>query len=359
MNRLRVAVIGAGHLGRIHTRLACQRQDIEFVGIVEPSEATRARVAAEFQTTGYASVDEIVDRLDAAIVVTPTQFHHAVALPLLERGIHCFVEKPITFSLADADALIQAAAVQDAVLQVGHVERFNPALVAARGHVQAPQYIEAVRTSGYTFRSIDIGVVLDLMIHDIDVALSLAQSEVIDVRATGTPVFGPHEDMAQARLEFANGCVANLTASRTSYVGQRTLQVVTPRGFAAVDMGTRKAKVVEVSQRVAGGEIHVETALPEEVAAIKERLFVDYLPLSEIAVGDGNAIADEQSDFFDAIRLGRDPIVTGEQGRQALAVAYEVLAAIEAHRSKYDRATILPGHFTAADALHGITRKAS
>lgn len=340
MNRLRVAVIGAGHLGRIHTRLACQRQDIEFLGIVEPLPTTRERVAAEFQTRGFADVDEILPRLDAAIIVTPTKHHREVALPLLEHGVHCFIEKPITLSLADADELIAAARAKRLALQVGHVERFNPALTAVKDQVRDARYIEAVRTSGYTFRSIDIGVVLDLMIHDIDIALSLAGSEVTDVRAIGTPVFGPHEDMAQARLEFANGCVANITASRTSYIGQRTLQVLTPQGHVSLDLGNRKAKVVAVSDKIQRGEIDVYHASAEEVAAIKDKLFVDYLPMADVAVPEGNAIADEQTDFFHAIRDRRDPIVTGEQGRHALAVAYQVLEAIEAHRAAHDRPVI-------------------
>ena len=262
MNPLRVAVIGAGHLGRIHTRLLRGRADIEFLGIVEPSAETRQRVATEFQTTGYATVEEIWDRLDAAVVVTPTKYHHAVTLPLLEHGVHCLVEKPITFSLDDADELIAAARRHDRVLQVGHVERFNPALTTIRPHLGPARYIEATRTSGYTFRSIDIGVVLDLMIHDIDIVLALAQSAVVDVRAIGTPVLGPHEDMAQARLEFASGCVANLTASRTSFQQQRTLQIYSPTAFAALDLGTRQAKLVRVGDKIARGQVDVQRSGP-------------------------------------------------------------------------------------------------
>jgi predicted dehydrogenase len=330
MSALRVAVIGAGHLGRIHTRLLRGRSDVELLGVVEPMAETRERVAQEFQTRGFAEVREIVDQLDAAIVVTPTKYHHAVTLPLLERGIPCFVEKPITLLPADADALIAAAQRKNVVLQVGHVERFNPALMAVRESLGAVKYIEATRTSGYTFRSIDIGVVLDMMIHDIDIALSLAESAVVDVRAIGTPVFGPHEDMAQARLEFANGCVANLTASRTSYAQQRTLQVVSSTGFTALDLGARKATVVGISERVARGEVDVYKAPPEEVAAIKERLFTEYLPKQELVVADSNAIADEHSDFFHAIRQQCSPTVTGEHGRDALNVAYAILEAIQA-----------------------------
>ncbi|HTN74028.1 MAG TPA: Gfo/Idh/MocA family oxidoreductase, partial [Pirellulaceae bacterium] len=200
--------------------------------------------------------------------------------------------------------------------------------------------IEATRTSGYTFRSIDIGVVLDLMIHDIDIALALAQSAVVDVRAIGTPVLGPHEDMAQARLEFASGCVANLTASRASFKQERTLQIYSPTAFAALDMGTRQAKLVRVGDKIARGEIDVQHASPEEVTAIKERLFTDYLPLSEIAIPEANAIADEQTDFLNAIREHRDPIVTGEQGRAALAVAYRVLDAIATHARAGELSTI-------------------
>jgi predicted dehydrogenase len=205
--------------------------------------------------------------------------------------------------------------------------------------------------------------VLDLMIHDIDIALSLARSEVVEVRAIGTPVFGPHEDMAQARLEFASGCVANLTASRTSYISQRTLQAVTPTGHVALDLGNRKAKAVQISERVARGELNVQQATPEEIASVKERLFVDYLPLTELAVPESNAIADEQTDFVTAVRTGRDAIVTGEQGRAALAVAYRILDAIgtqQQHNTRRDGASgVRAPHFAlAAQALAGVTRKA-
>jgi predicted dehydrogenase len=351
---LKVAVIGAGHLGKIHTRLAKAREDVELIGIVEPMPATRERVSAEFGVPGFADVREIWGKLDAAFVVTPTQYHHDVTRPLLERGIHCFVEKPITLSLADADVLITTARRRGVVLQVGHVERFNPALTTVKQHTRNVRYLEAARTSTYTFRSIDIGVVLDLMIHDIDIVLSLAQSEVVDVRAIGTPVFGPHEDMAQARLEFASGCVANLTASRTSYASQRTLQAVTPMGHVAIDLANRKAKVVQISECVARGEVDVNRVTADEISQIKEKLFVDYLPLTEVAVPEANAIADEQTDFVNAIREGRDAIVTGEQGRAALAVAYRILDAI--HSTRRDTAhTIRPPHFAATPA---ITRKA-
>ncbi len=328
MNPLRVAVIGAGHLGKIHARLMAARKDVEFLGIVEPLEAQRQRVCEEFGVPGFADVNQIIDQLHAAIVVTPTKYHHAVALPLLKRGIHCFIEKPITYSLTDADELIATARRRSCVLQIGHVERFNPALMAVRDKLGPARYIEAQRTSGYTFRSIDIGVVLDLMIHDIDIALSLAKSEVTEVRAIGTPVLGPQEDMAQARLEFANGCVANLTASRASFVQQRTLQVFSSTAFASLDLGNRKAKVVHVGEQIARGEIDVERASAEQVTAIKERLFTDFLPLEEVAVPESNAISEEQTDFVTAIRTGRDPLVTGEQGRAALEVAYRVLEAM-------------------------------
>lgn len=329
MSALKVAVIGAGHLGRIHTRLLSNRTDVELLGIVEPQAETRERVAQEFQTRGFPDLSEVVDQLDAAVVVTPTKHHHAVALPLLQRGIPCFVEKPITLLAKEADALIAAAQRSQVVLQVGHVERFNPALTSVRDSFGAVKYLEATRTSSYTFRSIDIGVVLDMMIHDIDIVLSLAQSEVVDVRAIGTPVFGPHEDMAQARLEFASGCVANLTASRVSYTQQRTLQVVSSNGFASLDLGAKKATLVGIGDAVANGEIDVYKASPAEVAAIKEGLFTDYLPKQEVVVTDTNAIADEHTDFFTAIRERRQPIVTGQQGRDALAVAQAIVEAIQ------------------------------
>ncbi len=335
MKTLRLAVIGTGHLGRIHTRLLKSLEDVEdleLVGVVDPVEDSRQAVAQEFGTQQFACHTEVAGEIDAAIVAAPTQHHHAIVADLLKKNVHVLVEKPVTLDVDQADDLVAIAKQKKRVLQVGHVERFNPALSAAQPYVAQPKYIEATRASGYTFRSVDVGVVLDLMIHDIDVVLSLARSKVVQVQALGAAVFGPHEDMAQARLTFENGCVANLTASRCSYQPQRTMNVFSGTGFAAIDFGACTAKVIQPSAELLNRELDVHSLPAEEKTAIRENLFESYLPVHELEVQRGNAILDEQTDFVTSIRSRRSPVVCGEQGRDAVAVAKRIISKIEAHR---------------------------
>lgn len=334
MSSLKIAVIGAGHLGRIHTRLAGMLDNAQLVGIVEPNAAARGRVCEEFQTQGWAHHREMLDQIDAAVVAAPTQFHHSVALDLLAAGKHVLLEKPITSTVAEAEQLVATARRQDLVLAVGHVERFNPALDATLDRIGQVKYIEAARTSGYTFRSTDVGAVLDLMIHDLDVALALAGCEVVDVQALGLALFGPHEDMVQARLTFADGCVANLTASRMSFVAQRWMQIYSDRGYAGIDFGARQSKVVCPKDHLQPGTIDIHALSADECDHIRQHLFSDeqLLPLSEIEPPEGNPLLAEQQDFCNAILHGRAPRVTGEDGLHALQVAQRIIDALEQHQ---------------------------
>jgi predicted dehydrogenase len=332
MSRLRLAVIGVGHLGQIHARLARQLADFELVGVVDPVAEARAAVAAELQVAAYADHQPLLGQIDAAIIAAPTRLHHAVAHDLLAHGVHVFVEKPMTLNIGDADDLIRLAAERGLILQVGHVERFNPALVAALPHLQQPKYIDATRQGPFTCRSTDIGVVLDLMIHDIDVALSLIPDELVAVHALGAAVLGPNEDWAQARLTFAGGCVANLSASRVAWQAQRTMQVVSENGITAIDFGARKATVMRTAETVAGGELDVQALSPAERTHVKEHLFTDYLPRTDLTVGEANALLEEQRSFAAVIRGEGEVRVSGTDGRRALDVAERILAEIAAHR---------------------------
>jgi predicted dehydrogenase len=249
----------------------------------------------------------------------------------LSLGIHLLVEKPLAGSLEQADQLVEAARAAGLVLQVGHVERFNPALEAALPHLVRPKYIEAVRASGYTFRSTDVGVVLDLMIHDLDIALALAGSELVDVQALGISIMGRHEDMAQTRLTFANGCVANLSASRTSYEPCRRMQVYCPRAFAAIDFANRTAKLVVPHEQLLERRLDIEHLQAEAREHYRQHLFRDLLPLSDLAAGESNPLLEEQRDFVAAIRHGAEPRVSGVAGRTALAAAERILQCIARH----------------------------
>ena len=324
--RLRVAVIGAGHLGRIHARLLSQRADVELAGIVEPMAAARDAASREFATPGVADFHSLPRAIDAAIVATPTGSHHDVTLGLLRKDTHVLVEKPIASTVEQAAEMVDLAARRQRVLQVGHVERFNPALDAVRRHLAHPRFLEAVRASHYAFRSTDIGVVLDLMIHDLDIVLSLVDQPVVEVSAFGCTAVGPHEDFAQARLVFANGCVANLTANRVSERPERTMTVHGDGAIVRIDFGGSGARVMQPCEAIGRGEFDVN-ALPIATRnELKERFFSTVLPVTEYAVEKRNAIQDEHTDFFEAIRQRRSPRVTGAAGLRALDVAERIRA---------------------------------
>jgi predicted dehydrogenase len=329
---LRTAVIGVGHLGKIHAQLLAQVAGAQLVAVVDPVAAAREAAAASLGVPAHADHLPLIGQIDAAIVAVPTRNHFDVAHDLLEHGIHVFVEKPITLNVGDASGLIAAAEERGLVLQVGHVERFNPAYLAAAPHVREPKYIEAARTGAYSCRSTDIGVVLDLMIHDIDLVLALASDEVTEVEALGAAVFGPNEDWAQARLTFAGGCVANLSASRVAWQPQRSLQVICRECTVGIDFGAKTAKLMRPSSAVLAGEIDVNQMSLEERSRVKAHLFTDYLHLTDLPVADSNALLEEQREFVAAIRGERAVRVTGQAGRQALDVAERVLAEITTHR---------------------------
>jgi predicted dehydrogenase len=328
---LRVAVVGAGHLGRIHAQKLAGMEGVSLVGVADPIEANRVRVAQDHGAQAFSDHRRLGRLVDAAVVATPTWSHHAVALELLNEGIHLLVEKPLAATEGECAELVDAARKRALVLQVGHVERFNPALDAVLPHVLWPKYIEAVRRGGFTFRSTDIGAVLDLMIHDIDVVLALVQSPLRRVEALGLSLFGRHEDVVNARLSFANGCVAALSASRASYTAARTMQIWSSRGFASVDFAARSATLVCPSETLLRRELDVEKLSSDERQLLKESFLTEHLSTEKLAVEPCDAITAELLDFTDSVRTGRAPRVTGEQGRDAVAVAERILAAIACH----------------------------
>jgi predicted dehydrogenase len=349
MNELRLAVIGVGHLGRIHARLLNSRDQTwspsaandsqplspRLVAIVDPIQSAREAVSAELKIPAHSDYRELIGQIDAAIVAVPTQFHYRVASDLLQHGIHVFVEKPITLNIADADDLIAEAAKRRLVLQVGHVERFNPAFTVAAPHLREPKYIDSVRSGPYTCRSTDVGVVLDLMIHDIDIALSLVDDEVTSVDATGSPVIGPNEDWAQARLTFAGGGVANLFASRVAWQTQRSMQVICAGSAATIDFAARQTKLMLVGDQIRAGELDISQLNAPQRSHLKDHLFDDYLPLTELPTNkDANPLLEEQRSFIAAIH-GRSAVaVPGSAGRAALDIAERVLTAIASHEAR-------------------------
>jgi predicted dehydrogenase len=328
---LRVAVIGAGHLGRIHARIAAALEEIELVAIADPVESARHGAAQETGARVVSNYRELIGEIEAAIVATPTVTHHAIGMELLGSGVPLLIEKPLAPSTAEANELVALARRQGLVLQVGHVERFNPALAAVASDVRDPKYIEARRTSGYTFRSMDIGVVLDVMIHDIDIVLSLARSSVKQVQALGISVLGGHEDLATAWLTFASGCVAQISASRVSFHQQRTMSVLTSRGCASMNFATHEATVVKPREDVLRREFRVNQISAEDRTYWKEHLFDELLVRTQHQAPAINAIQEEQRDFARAVREGKTPRVDGIAGRDAVAVAEMILERIDEH----------------------------
>jgi predicted dehydrogenase len=332
MSQVRVAVIGVGHLGAIHARLLKQGEAAELIGVADPSPEARARVAGELNVPAFSDHKALIGQIDAAIIATPSRLHHAVAHDLLTSGIHVLVEKPMTLNVGDADDLIREAAARQLVLQVGHVERFNPAFAAAESHLKQPKYVDAVRAVPYTCRSTDIGVVLDLMIHDIDIILSLVEDDLLSVQALGAAVIGPNEDWAQARLTFASGCVANFSASRIAWQPRRAMHVVCRDRIVEIDFGQQKSKILRPTAAVAAGQLDVNSLPPHERAHLKDNFFSEYMPLEDLPVYDANALVEEQRAFVAAIRGESAVRVPGRDGRRALDIAERILADIALHR---------------------------
>jgi predicted dehydrogenase len=332
MKRMRTAVVGCGHLGAIHARLLAAREDADLVAVVDPMAESRERVAATHGCRALAEPRELVGLVDAAIVAAPTGLHAAVASPLLEGGVDLLVEKPLAATVEEARAIVIAARRHGRTVAVGHVERFNPAWRLAAERSGFPILIEAMRTAPFTFRSLDVGAVHDLMIHDIDLVLSLEPGRLERVEAQGIVATGGHEDAVRARLSFASGLVADLTASRISPSARRTVSLWSADAMVTADLTAKTVQVVTPSASVRdGGYDAARVPMPERAAA-KDVFFTDVLPIETVTVADANAIAGEHDDFLAAIREGRPPLVTAAAGATAVEIAARVLDALHCTR---------------------------
>lgn len=303
----RAAVVGVGHLGRHHARILAAAPGVELAAVVDLDPARVRAVAADVGTAAVRDVLEVDPPVDGVVVAVPTRDHLRVGLPLLEAGVAVLVEKPIAASTAEADRLIEAAAASGATLAVGHTERHNPAVAAALPLISAPRFIEVHRLASFRPRSLDVDVVFDVMIHDLDVVLSCVGSEPVSIEAVGVPVLSPRIDIANARLRFGNGCIANLTASRISRERVRKLRVFQPHALVSVDYAEQQVEIWKVSKGaderagIDGGRVDVAVAEPLER---------------------------ELRDFVRAARRRAPPRVTGADGRRALAVAQRIADAM-------------------------------
>ncbi len=331
MTRMRTAVIGVGHLGKEHARILAGMEQVEFVGVADVHFEQAQAVAQKHGVQAFRDYNELIGKVDAACIVAPTTLHARIASVFLRQSVSLLVEKPLAASLTEASVLVDLAQRHGAILQVGHIERFNPAFEELQSRALTPKWIRAQRVGPFTGRSTDIGVVLDLMIHDLDLLLALVRSRVRTVEALGISVFGGHEDIANARLHFVNGCVADVTASRASPVAARSWQVWGPEGFAEADFAQRKVTLVQPSEQVRTHGLDPQKLDPVSRGRIREELFTRHL---ELQTSDGQArdqLTAELNDFVDSVRLGQKPRVTGADGRDALALAERILFAIQHH----------------------------
>ena len=336
MSRLRLAVIGVGHLGKEHARILAGMPDVELVGVADVNAAQAEAVAQRCGTRAFADYRALLPLADAAVIVVPTVHHHAVTTEFLRRGISVLVEKPLAADLAQADELVALARLQNVVLQVGHIERFNPAFEELCRHSLRPKFVTCERLGSFTGRSMDIGAVLDLMIHDLDLLLALAQSPVQRAEALGLSVLGGHEDIAHARIVFENGCVANLSVSRVSAAPLRRMQVWAAEGFACVDFAKKHLTLVQPSEELRGRHLDPRRLDAAGLARLKAELHERHLRPVELDCQGGDQLTSELRDFLHCVRSGARPRVAGEDGRAALALATRVLESLRSHARESD-----------------------
>jgi predicted dehydrogenase len=310
-DKIRTAVIGLGHFGRFHAEKYANLPRSRLVGVVD-SDAARARDCARAcRTEALSDYRELFGKVDAVSVVVPTQAHYDVAGACLDAGLHVLIEKPITETLEQADSLIQRAAAKQRILQVGHLQRFLLQRLGADDVIRDPLYIEATRIAPYKPRGTDVGVTLDLMIHDIDLILALVRSPVVAVDAVGAPVVSPTEDIANTRLRFANGCVANITASRVSLKTERKMRIFQRDAYVSLDLHNRKY----VLYRKGTGKAWFPGLPP--------------IDRQEKSFGEGDDLAAEIESFLEAAAGEHPPLVTGEDGRRALETAMQITAGLQ------------------------------
>lgn len=323
MDKLKIGVIGAGHLGKLHTKMFSGIKNCELVGIYDINEANARAAGNEFKVKAFEDLETLLDALDAVSIAVTTSAHYEVAKKCIERGIHVFIEKPITSTIDEAEKLVKLASDKKLTLQVGHIERFNPALVSLEKYIVNPLFIQSDRLSQFNPRGTDVAVVLDLMIHDIDVILSLIKSEVKRIDANGVPVVSDNVDIANARIQFENGAVANVTASRISQKKMRKMRIWQRDNYTALDFVTGASEMYRLqplSEEVTSGVPFGEIGVGEK----KKRLLYEQPEVKEI-----NALKYELELFVNSVIESSRPVVSGEDGLRALKVANEIIKKIE------------------------------
>jgi len=339
---LRVAVIGVGYLGNFHAEKYSRMDDVELVGVVDTDECRSKDIAAKYGTNPYTDYKELPGKVDAISIVVPTNEHFIISKYFLEKDIDVLIEKPMTTTLEEADELIRIAESRGRIIQVGHLERFNPAVVALRDIVKKPMFIESHRLSFYKGRGTDVSVVLDLMIHDIDIILNFVKSDIKSIHASGVPVISGHVDIANARLEFSNGCIANVTASRISTKNERKIRLFQKDSYVSVDFASHDIMVIRrqgAGDREHGAAfIRQEPEFRSQKATAAAHLLPELIPnmeIKEICFTKGDALEDELKSFINSVRKREKSEVTGQMGRDALKIALNIMEQIRSANKNY------------------------
>ena len=310
MEKLRVGVVGVGDLGTFHAQKYHHMPDVKLVGVVVTDSGGGQKVAEERDTDYYPDYQSLFGKVDAISIAAPTPVHYSIAKDFLEHDVDVLIEKPITNALEDADELIKIAASHGLIIQVGHLERFNPAVVALEGKIDQPRFIESHRLSIFQGRCTDVSVVLDLMIHDIDLILNLVRSEIKSVHAAGISVISGNIDIANARLEFINGAVANVTASRISAKNERKLRLFQKEAYISIDFANHKITLVHPDEDQSAG-------------------IIPGMKIEELNFDKGDALDDELKSFVQSVKHRQQPMVTGQMGRDALKTALSIMEQIK------------------------------
>ena len=314
--KIKCGVAGVGSLGQHHARIYASLPNVEFAGIFEANDERAKEICAKYNCRRFATMDELGDACDAISVVVPTDKHALVALPLLAKKCHLLIEKPITATLEEAEQVLAAAQANNCIVQVGHIEHFNPVMSFMEKHIDRPGYITAERLAPYTPRGTEVGVVLDLMIHDIGIVLALVKSPIRKIDSVGINVLSKTEDIANARIEFENGCVANLSASRMSLKKNREIRVFQDNAYLSLDFMNQKGHLVKKSDIIAYGlKLKVGLAKAGDASSI---------PVHEIPIEKGEPLAIELAHFIDSVSEAKQPKVGGALGKSALEVAITI-----------------------------------
>lgn len=325
---LPVAVVGCGRMGRLHARVYSEMPQVKLIGVFDADAASASAAAEQYKTQAFTDLNQLIGKVRAVTIATPTKFHLALAEPFLKAGVACLIEKPLAQDVDEGRRIVELSRQYNAPVQVGHIERFNPVVRAMSSIDMKPGFLEVIRISPMTFRSIDVGVVLDMMIHDIDIVLRLAGSKVKTVEAVGVSVIGEVEDICNARLTFENGCVANITASRLALKTDRKLRIFSADGYISIDYAKRQGIVVR--RRGNLGPIRDTAAKIKagEIADLSQVSYADLVKIEQLTIDEVEPLRAQLDAFVDAVQNGKQPPVTAEDGLAAVELAKRIVAAI-------------------------------